>query len=279
LAKGLRELTTFRFNDGPFAVARERGFWETVRAHGARVVPGWWVDGADPPRFHEDPPAIMSWLERLPRPCGMFCCTDSWARVVARYAQVAGVRVPEDLALIGVDNDTVDCELASPPLSSVAVPWRTVGEKTAWLVGQALSGANIARERIVIPPVDVIPRRSTDVAAVDDPIVARAMSWIVEHASRRLTLHGIARATSCSRQRLEQRFRAAIGRSVMQEVRRARVDVAKRLLSTTNLSLPLVAEQSGFTSAALLSVAFRGETGVPPGAYRRRFRGVYSSEE
>jgi len=279
LSKGFRELTTFRFNDMAFAVARERGFSETVRANDARLVPGWWIEGADPPRFHEDAPAIMSWVERLPTPCGMFTCTDSWARVVARYAQVAGVRIPEDVALIGVDNDTVECELASPPLSSVAVPWRTVGEKAAWLVGRALAGLSIAGQRIVVPPVDVIPRRSTDVTAVDDPVVARVTSWILEHVSRRLTLQAIARATSCSRQTLEARFRASVGRTVMQEVRRARVDVARRLLSTTNLSLPLIARQCGFTSAAVLHAVFRRETGMPPGAYRQRFRGLHLRDE
>ncbi len=279
MSKGLRDLTTFRFNDGKFAVERERAFGEAVLAHGARLVPGWWIDGADPPRFHENPAAITAWLEQLPRPCGVFACTDSWASVVARYAQLAGVRIPEDLALIGVDNDTLDCELASPPFSSVCVPWRTVGEKAACLVGRALAGAPVANERIVVPPVDVIPRRSTDVAVVDDPIVARALSWISDHIGRRLTLNGIARAAACSRQRLEQRFQAAIGRTVMQEVRRARVDVARRLLSTTELSLPLVAQQCGFSSAALLSVAFRRETGMPPGAYRRRFRGVQARDE
>jgi LacI family transcriptional regulator len=279
LAKGLRDLTTFRFNDGPFAAARDRGFQEAAQANGARLVPGWWVDGADPPRSHEEPAAITAWLEQLPRPCGVFACTDSWARVVARYAQVAGVRIPEDLALIGADNDTVDCELAWPPLSSVAVPWRTVGQKAASLVEQALSGGDISGERIVVPAVDVIARRSTDVTAIDDPIVARAASWIAEHAGRPLTLQTVARATSCSRQRLEQRFHAAIGRSVMQEVRRARVEVARRLLATTNLSLPLIARQCGYTSAALLSVAFRRETGMPPGAYRRRLRGLPPSDE
>jgi LacI family transcriptional regulator len=277
--KGLRELTTFRFNDGKFAVARERAFSEAVRARGARLVPGWWIDDADPPRFHEDPAAITAWLQQLPRPSGVFACTDSWASVVSRYARVAGVRIPEDLALIGVDNDTLDCELASPPLSSVCVPWRTVGEKAAGLVGRALAGASVSRERIVVPPVDVIPRRSTDVSVTGDPIVERAMAWIAEHIGRRLTLNGIARATACSRQMLEQRFQAALGRTVMQEVRRARVDVARRLLSTTELSLPLVAEQCGFSSAALLSVAFRRETGTPPGAYRRRFRGVHAGDE
>jgi LacI family transcriptional regulator len=279
LERGLRDLTTFRFNDGPFAVARERGFVDAVRASGARLAPGWWRDGAEPPRSHEDPAALLEWLTGLPRPCGVFACADSWARVVARYAQVAGLRIPEDLALLGVDNDTVDCELSAPPLSSVAVPWLSVGQKAALLVQRALSGANIERERIVVPAVDVVPRRSTDVTNVDDALVAHAMAWITEHASRPLTLHSIARGVSCSRQRLEQRFRAAIGRTVMQELRRARVDIAKRLLSTTELALPLVAEQCGFSSAALLSVAFRRETGVPPGAYRKRFSGVPSSDD
>lgn len=279
ITKGLRELTTFRFNEGGFAVARERAFVDAARARGASLVPGWWIDGAEPSRLHEDPEALITWLEQLPRPCGVFACTDSWARVVARYAQVAGVRIPEDLALVGVDNDTMECELAAPPLSSVCVPWRTVGEEAARLVGRALAGAAMTRERVVVPPVDVIPRRSTDVAVVNDPIVARTMSWIGEHLGRRLTLNAIARAATCSRQRLEQRFQAAIGRTVMQEVRRARVDSARRLLSTTELPLPRIAELCGFTSAALFSVAFRRERGIPPGAYRRRFRGVHTGDE
>ena len=279
LGRGLRELTTFRFNDGPFALARERGFAAAVRSAGARLVPGWWRDDAVPPASFEDPAAITAWLSGLPRPCGVFACTDSWARVVARYARVAGLRIPEDIALIGVDNDSVECELELPPLSSVAVPWRSVGERAAELVVRALKRAASARERLVVAPVDVIARRSTDVTVIDDAIVARATAWIVERASQRLTLQAVARAASCSRQRLEQRFRAAIGRTVMQEVRRVRVDIAKRLLSTTNLALPQVARQSGFSSAALLSVAFRREMGTPPGAYRRRFRGLDTRDD
>lgn len=279
MAKGLRAVTTFRFNDGPFAVARERAFGESARAQGAQLVPGWWIDGAQPSRGMEDPAALIAWLEQLPRPCGVFACTDSWASVVARYARVAGVRIPEDLALIGVDNDPMDCELASPPLSSVCIPWRTVGEEAAKLVGRALARAPMAGERIIIPPVDVVPRRSTDVTVVNDPIVSRTMAWIGEHLGRRLTLNVIARAAMCSRQRLEQRFQAAIGRTVMQEVRRARVELARRLLSTTEMPLPRIADACGFTSAALFSVAFRRETGIPPGGYRRRFRGVHSGDE
>jgi LacI family transcriptional regulator len=185
------------------------------------------------------------------------------------------VRIPEDVALVGVDNDTMECELVAPPLTSVAVPWRTVGQQAAHLVQRALAGETIAGERIVIPPVDVIARRSSDVLAIDDPLVVSAVTWICEHADRRLTVPSVARAVSVTRQRLERRFRAVLGRTVMQEVRRAHIELAKRLLSTTRLDLSRIARQSGFTSAALLSVAFRNETGVPPGAFRRRFQGLY----
>lgn len=279
LATGLTKLATFRFNDGLFALERERSFRRAVADNGAQVVPGWWVDGVTPRRSVEDPAALVTWVTGLPRPCGLFACTDSWARIAARYAEVAGVRVPEDIALIGVDNDIVDCELASPPLSSVAVPWLTVGQQAAALAEQALAGKAIAGQRVVIAPVDVIPRRSTDVTAIDDPVVARAVSWIVEHATQRVTLNAVARAAACSRQRLEQRFRAALGRTVMQEVRRVRSDEAKRLLSTTKSTLDIVAKRCGFADAAALSVAFRRQTGMPPGTYRRKCRGLDATED
>jgi LacI family transcriptional regulator len=278
LSKGLTQLTTFRFTDDRFAVARERAFKKAARARKARLVPGWWKDRAFPPRFHEDPPALTSWVRGLPRQTGVFACTDSWASIIAQYAEVAGVRVPEDLALVGVDNDTIECDLALPPLSSVAIPWRSVGEQAAALVEQALSGGKVTGERIIVPPADVVARRSTDVRAVQDEIVVRAISWIAENASRRLTLEAVARASGCSRQRLELRFRAAIGRTVMQEVRRTRLEMAKRLLATTRTTLAEVAERCGFADAASLSVAFRRETGISPGEYRRRLSGLDSNE-
>jgi LacI family transcriptional regulator len=270
LAKGLKNYTTFRFNDAPFAVARERRFRQGVEDAGAVLLPGWWVDGADPPRSHEDPAAIGAWIRSLSRPCGVFAVCDPWARVVARYAQIAGLRVPEDLAIVGVDNDAIECEVTAPPLSSVAVLWRRVGESAAQLVRLALAGQPIAGERIVIPGVDVVARRSSDILAIDDPFVAAAVAWIRAHADCRLTVPLITRAVSTTRQRLERRFRAVLGRTIMQEVRRAHVEVAKHLLSTTHLSLSEVARRSGFTNPALLSVAFQREVGSSPGAYRRR---------
>jgi LacI family transcriptional regulator len=269
-AKGLRQLTTFRFDESPFAVARESAFLKAAMESGARVVEGWWIDGADPSRAHEDPPAMVSSLRGLPKPCGVFACCDAWARVVARYARTADLRVPEDISIVGVDNDAIECELTAPPLSSVVVPWQGVGQQAAQLVRLALSGESIAGRQIVIAPTHVMIRRSSDALAIEDPFVARAVRWIHQHSNRTLTVPSVARAVGTSRRRLERRFHAVLGRTVVQEIRRVRVETAKRLLSTTGHDLAQIAKLSGFTNAALLSVAFRRELGLPPGAYRRR---------
>jgi LacI family transcriptional regulator len=279
LAKGLRQLTTFRFDESPFAVARESAFRKSAMASGARVVQGWWIEGPDPSRAHEDPAAMASWLRDLPRPCGVFACCDAWARVVARYARMADLRVPEDVSIVGVDNDAIECELTAPPLSSVVVPWQSVGRHAAQLVRIALSGEPITGRRIVIGPVDVMTRRSSDALAIDDAFVARAVRWIHQHSNRSLTVPSVARSVGTSRRRLERRFHAALGRTVVQEIRRVRVETAKHLLSTTRHDLAQIATLSGFTNAALLSVAFRRELGLPPGAYRRRVQRSYPNDD
>jgi LacI family transcriptional regulator len=180
------------------------------------------------------------------------------------------LRIPEDLALVGADNDVLECELIFPPLSSVTIPWQEVGRNAATLVRLALGNQPIAQKRIVVSPVTVAARRSSDVLAVDDPLVASAVTWIRDHAERRLSVLMVARAVGGGRQRLERRFRRALNRTIQDEIRRAHVDVAKSLLATTRASLAEVAKKSGFTNASLLNSAFRKETGMPPGAYRRR---------
>jgi LacI family transcriptional regulator len=277
LARGFRKLTTFRFDD--WGALREQRFRETAERLGAQLQPAWWSDTAHALapgalRREEDPVAIMAWLSGLKKPCGIFALCDARARMVARYARAANLRVPEDVAIVGVDNDTFECEITAPPLSSVAVPWRSVGESAAQLVHLGLRGTPIAGTRVLVKPLDVVVRRSSDAFAIENSLVSSAVAWIHGHVGTRLTVPLIADAIRVSRQRLERHFRRHLGRTVHEEIRRARVELARRLLSTTELPLPEVAKQSGFTTSALLSVAFRREVGVPPGAYRRRARGL-----
>jgi LacI family transcriptional regulator len=217
---------------------------------------------------------MTAWVRSLPRPCGVFTCTDGWARAVERYARVAGLRIPEDLALIGANNDELECELMSPPLSSVMIPWQELGRHAAILVARALEGHTIAGERVAVAPTSVVARRSSDVIAIGDELVAEAVRFIRENSERRLTVTMVARAVGGGggRQRLERRFRSVLDRTVQEEIRRAHVETAKRWLDTTHLALSEVARRSGFTSAALLNAAFQREFGIAPGAYRRRVR-------
>lgn len=273
LTRGFRHVSTFRYDQSPFAVAREHAFVEQARAAGAHVAAGWGNDDFAPLQRKESPAAMVAWLRALPKPCGLFTCTDSWGHTVARYARQAGLRVPEDVALVGADNDALVCELLSPPLSSVVIPWKELGRSAATLVRLALARQPIAGKRIVVSPIDVAARRSSDVLSVDDELVARAVAWINEHADRRLTVTMVARAVGGGRQRLERRFRRALDRTIQHEIRRAHVEAAKRWLATTDCSMAEVAKHSGFTSASLLNVAFQRELGTAPGAYRRLVHG------
>lgn len=279
LKKGIRHVTTFRYDESPFAVARERAFLEQARAAGAQVAAGWGGDDYAPADRGERPRAIQAWLGALPKPCGVFACTDGWGRVVARYAREAGLRVPEDLALVGADDDVFVCELISPPLSSVMIPWHEVGRQAATFVRLSLAGQAIAGKSVVVSPIAVTARRSSDVLAVEDELVRQAVVWIREHADRRLTVPMVARAVGGGRQRLERRFRRALDRTVQEEIRRAHVEAAKYWLSETRVSMAEVAKRSGFTNASLLNSAFQRELGIPPGTYRRRLHGERGKSE
>lgn len=272
LATGLRCVTTFRYDESAFAVARERAFLEQARSAGAQVCPGWGDEHFAPAEREESPTQMMDWLRRLPKPCGVFICTDGWARPVARYAQDAGLSVPEDLALVGAGNDELECELISPPLSSVIIPWQEVGRNAAAFVRSALAKQSIAGKTVVVSPIGVAARRSSDALAVQDPLVAEAVRWIRAQAGRRITVPMVARAVGGGRQRLERRFRRALDRTVQEEIRRAHVELAKRLLTSLKVSLTEIARQSGFTSPSLLNVAFQRELGMSPGTYRRRLQ-------
>jgi LacI family transcriptional regulator len=272
IATGIRRVTTFRYDESPFAVTRERAFVERAQKARVEVAAGWGSSARVPAERGEDPAAMVAWLEKLPRPCGIFTCTDGWGRAVTRYAHAAGLRIPEDLALVGADNDALECELISPPLSSVVIPWQEVGKNAATLVRLALSGKSIQGSRLVVPPIGVVARRSSEVLAIDDALVRKAVRWIRDNADRRIGVTMVARAMGGGRQRLERRFRAVLDRTVQEEIRRAHVDVAKRLLATTRTDLREIAKQCGFTNAALLNAAFRRELGTTPGAYRRRMQ-------
>ncbi len=215
---------------------------------------------------------LQRWLRALPKPAGVFACHDVWGLQVVEACRLTGLRVPDDVAVIGVDNDDLLCELARPSLSSIIVPAEQIGYEAAAMLERLMrSGKHPLKPRL-IPPAGVVTRQSSDILAGSDGDVTAAVRFIRDHAHVPLDVSEVLRAVPVSRRSLEQRFRATLERGVGEEIRRVHLERAKNLLATTNLSIAEVAQQAGFTSLHYLSRVFRQETGQTPTLYRRQFR-------
>jgi LacI family transcriptional regulator len=209
------------------------------------------------------------WLKQLPKPVGLFVSNDVLARSLADLCCQLGIHVPDEVALMGVDNDELECLLTSPPLSSIAIPGERVGYEAAKLLDQAMSG-NKASVGLFIPPIRVVARQSTDTLAIRDSVVSSALRHIRSHAIEGINVRGVVKGTGVGRRELERKFRAILGRSVLQEIRHVRIQQAQKLLAGTDLPMPAVARLSGFSSAHRLTIVFHRLCGMPPTAYRRQ---------
>jgi LacI family transcriptional regulator len=215
---------------------------------------------------------LARWIEGLPTPVGVMACNDDRGRNVLEACRLAGVHVPEEVAVIGVDNDELFCELSDPPLSSVALNAEHGGYRTAHLLDQLMKRATRSVQRLIVEPVEIITRRSTDVKMIEAREVGLVLSFIHRNRSRSFTVNEVADSVGISRRNLEVKFRRATGKTILAEVQRIRLNHAKRMLRETDLPIPQVAESSGYRSASYLTQVFRKEIGATPARYRSRYR-------
>ena len=185
----------------------------------------------------------------------------------------AGLAVPSDVAVIGVDNDALLCDLASPPLTSVIPNAHRAGYEAAALLEKLMAGRKVPATAHLIPPLGVAARQSTDVLAVDDRDVARAVQFIREHACEGINVSDLLRTVPLSRRVLEQRFQKLLGRTPREEILHVRLARVRQLLGETDLPLYLIAERTGFEHVEYLSVVFKRETGQTPSEYRQETQG------
>lgn len=212
------------------------------------------------------------WLRQLARPVAILASNDQPARDLADICYRLGLRVPEEVAILGVDNDELECRLASPPLSSIAVPAEQIGSEAARMLDCWIGGQSPPSSRLLLPPSGVVARQSTDTLACADPVVRAALQFIREHAGQRIGVETIVRRAGAGRRELERKFRNVLGRSILQELRRVRLDKAKQLLATTDASMPAIAQQCGFSNAQRFCVVFHQVLGSAPSAFRRQSR-------
>jgi LacI family transcriptional regulator len=215
---------------------------------------------------------LGEWLGSLPKPVGIFAINDAVGRKVIDACRASSIRVPSAVAVLGCGNDPVICGLASPALSSVALPAERVGFEAADLLATLVHHKKLVERKRLVQVSSVIPRESTDNVSVRDPDVANALRFILAHAGEWIGVRELLLSLPVQRRSLERKFRKVLGRSPLEEIRRVRVDLAKQLLSGTDLPMPMVARRSGFSEAKQLSQVFRALVGMTPTSYRAQFR-------
>jgi LacI family transcriptional regulator len=215
---------------------------------------------------------LAKWVLSLPRPIGVFACYDIKAQQVLDVCREHQVKVPGELALLGVDNDELLCDLCTPPLSSIIPAAHQTGRKAAELLDAMMNGATVGSEARLIDPVGVATRQSTDVLATRDADISAAVRFIQDHFCEGINVHDVLKAVPLSRRAFESRFQAIIGRTPHQEIIRRRIERVRQLLVETDLTLAEIAKRTGFQNQEYMSVAFRRSTNTPPAAFRKSAR-------
>ena len=222
---------------------------------------------------------LVQWLREAPKPLGIMACNDSRARHVLEAARQLHLRVPEDVAVLGVDDDSLTCEMADPPLSSIAPGTREIGFQAAAVLDRLMSGGGGPVEDVIVPPSRLVRRQSTDLLAIREPPVHRALLLIRELLDQCVGAGEIAERIGVSRATLDARFQRVLGRTAAEQIRATRIETARDLLISTRLPLHEVAQRTGFRSAQYLCYVFRRDTGDSPTTIRAKSQGRPASEK
>jgi LacI family transcriptional regulator len=218
----------------------------------------------------DDLDALARWVAALPKPAGVMACYDIRGRQVLAACRAADLAVPDDVAVIGVDNDELLCDLSDPPLSSVAPDTDATGYEAARLLDRMMAGEKIPPVAHLLKPLGVVPRLSTDTLAISDPEMGKAVRYLRAHACDGINVADVLQQVSMSRRAFETEFKRLFGRMPHEEIVRTKVQRVKDLLTQTDLPLYAVAERCGFKHVEYMSVVFKKKVGLPPSEYRDR---------
>ena len=214
---------------------------------------------------------MIEWLKQLPKPVGLMTCTDDRSQNVVEACKVANIHIPEEIAIVGVDNDEFVCGLSNPPLSSVALNATRAGYEAAEMLHDFMRGKKNTDEIIIAKATHVVARQSTDIFAIDDTEVAAAISFIRQNARRAIQISDVVDVGSLSQRALQQRFKKVLGRTIHDEINRVRIDHICQLLLNTNRSISDIASELDFLSDEHIARYFRKEKGMIPREFRKQF--------
>ena len=212
---------------------------------------------------------VSVWVNNLPKPVGIFACNDDRGQHILEVCKQSKLKVPEDVAVIGVDNDPMICEISDPPLTSIALNVESAGYETAKLLDKMIDKKEIFEEQILVSPSYVVQRQSSDILAVSDSEVAKAIQFIMKNAKNKILVEDVVRTTNISKRSLERKFKSTIRRSIYNEIQFVRIDLISKLLIETDLSISQITSHFNFTDAEHISRYFKKEKGVGLREFRK----------
>lgn len=272
LDRGFSQLAYCQFRGIPWAIERGVCFATCAQKQGIEVVKHEVKNAQGRFSWDDELYAIGSWLGGLPRPPGLLACNDDCSKLVSAACESAGIRVPDDVAILGVDDDEMVCLPNDPTLSSIALDFEKAGFEAAGLLDRLMKGEEeLSSQEIILQPSHVVTRQSTDILAVSDSGVASALKYIRENIHKSLGVPEVVEATALSRRGLEYRFRKVLGRSINNVIRGLRVEYVSRMLVETDLSIAQIAYKLGFTDSEHIARYFRNEKQMSPSEFRKKY--------
>jgi LacI family transcriptional regulator len=274
LERGFRRFAFCDFAASAWSRRRREGFAAALQQRGERcgVYESAWGGGSRSYPGEREHEAIGRWLASLPRPLGVLTCNDERAHHVLDTCQRIDAAVPDEVAVLGVDDDDLLCSLCRPPLSSVVPNPERIGYEAAALLERLMTGDKTPQQEILIEPLGVTARQSTEALALGDPDLAAAVRCIREHACDGITVPDVLKHVPLSRSILERLFRKILGHSPQAEIWSVQLKRIKQLLTETDLSLDQIAALAGYRHPEYMNVVFKRLTGQTPGRYRRLLR-------
>ena len=267
---GLRNFAFCGWKDFHWSRIRQIGFCQAIQKAGFNAA------------TYKEPPLgkkltrqaqrklLIKWLSSLPKPVGIMTCNDDRSREVVEACLVANLDIPEDVAVLGVDNDQMVCNLSQPPLSSIALSHEQAGYSTGQLLDAMMSGKKVKDKQILVRPLFLQSRQSTDILAIEDKEIVTALHFIRDNSSHQITVQDVTDETTLSIRVLQLRFRKILDRSIHQEIRRVRIDRFCKMLLETDLSIYQIADSLDFRDINHVARAFRKEKGMTPLQYRKK---------
>ena len=272
ISKGLKNFAFCGFDTFEWSNSRKLHFKNFIEEAGYKIHLYEQSARKKIPNWKNEQAQVLNWVQSLPKPIGIMTCNDDRGQHILEVCKLSGLKVPEDVAVIGVDNDPMVCELGDPPLTSIALDTEPAGYETAQLLDALMSGEKMCGQEILVTATHLVQRQSTDLLAVNDEEVAKALRFIKHNAKNKLLVSDVVKNTFLNRRSLELRFRKTIHRSIQQQIRSVRVEWISKLLLETELPISEIIALFNFSDIEHISRYFKKEKGMGLKQFRKLHR-------